>query len=317
MKGIQKAGRLSAACMWILLVVSGSDGRAGDKPGLRVADSTQVQILEMDDGSTLMGRILEIGAESVLFKSGLGTNSIRIENIRSVREVPAEKVRQGKYWFPNPNATRLFFSPTGRMLEKGEKYFADYYIFFPAFNVGIVDQFSIGGGFSLIPGVDLNQQLWYLTPKFGIAMSEKVNFAAGALIIKLPDVDDSDGNGDIENPDEGDGDWFDEPTTVGILYGVGTYGSPDASLTLGLGFGYADSKVAEKPLILLGGEKRLSRRLAFVSENFVFPGMDNPLASYGLRFFGENLSIDLAFFSLLGEGPGFPGMPYIDFMIKF
>jgi len=308
---------LSAAVLCILLTVSGSTALAGDKLDLRIVDSTKVQILEMEDGSTLMGRILEIGAESVLFKSGIGTNTIRIENIRSVREVPALKVRQGKYWFPNPNATRLFFSPTGRMLEKGEKYFADYYIFFPAFNIGIADQFSFGGGFSLIPGINLDQQLWYLTPKVGIAMGEKISCAAGALIIRPPDTNGNDDNEDLENPEGEEDDWFDEPTTVGILYGVGTYGSPDASFTLGLGYIYAGHKIAHKPLVLIGGEKRISRRLALVTENFIIPGEGKPLVSYGCRFFGENLSIDLAFFSLLGEGPGFPGMPYIDFMIKF
>jgi len=315
MKQIQTGVRLSAACLLILLTVPASGVCAGDKPGLRIADSTRVQILEMDDGSTLMGRILEIGAESVLFKSRLGTNSIRIENIRSVREVPAEKVRKGKYWFPNPNATRLFFSPTGRMLEKGEKYFADYYILFPAFNIGIVDQFSFGGGFSIIPEIDLDRQLWYLTPKVGIVKGEKFNCAAGALIIRVPELFDDDGDGDENIEDEDRDDW--DPATAGILYGVGTYGSPDASLTLGLGYLYAGHEIAHKPIVLIGGERRISRRLAFVTENFFIPGEGKPMVSYGCRFFGENLSIDLAFFRLLGEEPGFPGMPYIDFMVKF
>ncbi|MBN1894242.1 hypothetical protein JW906_07090 [bacterium] len=305
---------LWAAVFCIFLSAPGSALLAGEKLDLKIPDSTMVQILELDDGSVLMGRIMEIGTESVLFKWGFGTNAVRIENIRSVREVPVEKVRQGKYWFPNPNATRLFFSPTGRMLEKGEKYFADYYVFFPAFNIGITDQISLGGGLSLIPGKNMEDQIWYFTPKIGLSTGEKLNWAAGALIIRIPDFDDDD-ELEPEDPDEEDDDIA--PGTVGLVYGVGTYGSPDASLTFGLGYGYAGNEIADKPLVLVGGEKRISRRLALVSENLIFPGVDKPLVSYGCRFLGENLSIDLAFFSLLGGEPGFPGMPYIDFMIKF
>ncbi len=134
-------------------------------------------------------------------------------------------------------------------------------------------------------------------PKVGLKATENLNLAAGALVIRIPS---------------------DEASTVGILYGVGTYGKPDASITAGLGYGFFDHKVANKPMVILGGEKRISRRMALVSENWIFPIADNPLiVSYGVRFFGEGLSVDLAFMNTIGEDFLFPGFPYIDFVFCF
>ena len=70
-------------------------------------------------------------------------------------------------------------------------------------------------------------------------------------------------------------------------------------------------------MLMLGGEKRLSKRTALVTENWLSPGVDQPLVSYGIRFFGEKLSVDLALITPLGADYIFPGMPYIDFVFHF
>jgi len=78
-----------------------------------------------------------------------------------------------------------------------------------------------------------------------------------------------------------------------------------------------DWEFADKPMLMIGGQTRLSRRMSLVTENWVFPGADDALISYGCRFFGETMSIDLGFLNVLGEGALFPGIPYIDFVVKF
>ena len=60
-----------------------------------------------------------------------GTLHIPQSQIREIREIGQFSLKKGEYWFPNPNTTRLFFAPTARTLEKGDGYFADYYLFFP------------------------------------------------------------------------------------------------------------------------------------------------------------------------------------------
>ena len=272
------------------------------KVKLTIPDSTIIQILNTTDGSTLIGRIVEIGENEIQFETTIGKLTIPIAKIENIKEAPATSIKDGKYWFPNSNSTRLFFAPTGRMLKKGEGYFSDYYLFFPGIAYGVSDNVTIGGGISLIPGVGFENQIFYLTPKIGIKATENANFAAGALIMRVSDIFFND---DQDNP------------IIGILYGVGTFGTTDKSFTIGIGYGFADGDLAEKPMIMVGGETRVSRRVALVTENWILPGVDNPLISYGVRFFGEKLSVDLALLNTLGEDSLFPGVPYLDFVFNF
>lgn len=266
---------------------------------LEIPDSNYVQILSTRDGSTNIGRITHIRESEIEFKTDFGKITIPISKIKDIKIVASSSIKNGRYWFPNPNATRLYFSPTARMLGQGEGYFSDYYVFFPGVSYGVTNNITIGGGMSLFPGGGVNKQIYYLTPKVGIKASKHLSCAVGTLLIKLPAIFDNDSH------------------KAGVLYGVSTYGTPDKNLTFGFGYGFVDGTFAEKPMLLIGGEKRLSRRIAFVSENWIFPGVDHPLISYGLRFFGESLSIDLAFLNVWGDDSAYTTVPYMDFVFKF
>ena len=56
-----------------------------------------------------------------------------------------------------------------------------------------------------------------------------------------------------------------------------------------------------------------------MTENYLIPDDDDVRAviSYGLRFFGEKLSADLAFWNSPGMEMVFPGIPYVSFSVKF
>ena len=258
-----------------------------------VPDSTQVQILTVEDGSSFIGRIIEIGEEEIKFETKHGVLTFSIFEITELKLVSEDQFKEGKYWFPDPNCTRLFFAPTARMLKQGEGYFADYFVFFPTITLGITNNITLGGGFSIIPGLDLDEQILVFTPKVGITTSKKMNLAIGALVIKPPE--------DI--------------STLGILYGVSTFGTLDKSFTFGLGYGYAEDELADKPMIVLGGETRTSRSVSLVTENWIVPEKDEPILSFGLRFFGEKLSADFALIFPMEEDVFI--FPYIDFVYKF
>ncbi len=267
---------------------------------LTIPDSIHTQILMLKDGSKLIGRIVEIGESEIQFEMSLGKMTILRSKIKGVEVVSTSSIRNGEYWFPNPNNTRLYFAPTARNLKKGEGYFADYFFVFPGIAYGVTDNITIGGGMSIIPGVDIPDQLFYFTPKIGGEISKDLNVAVGALVATVPDSFDSDA-----------------PTTAGIFYTVGTYGTPDASVTAGIGYGYVGDEFADRPMVMVSGEKRLSRRISFVTENWMVPGVDNLIISYGVRFFSESLSVDLGLVNILGEDTFFPGIPYIDFVYNF
>jgi hypothetical protein len=258
------------------------------------ADS-QLVAITLKDGSTLIGRVLEVTPTVVRFRSAVGESSIPRDAIVSVRASAAGSAHGGEYWPEDPSRTRLFFAPTGRMLRQGEGYFSDAYVFFPSLQGGLTDRFTIGGGMSLIPGLGIDEQVFYLTPKVGLMSGPRVNVAVGALVAGVGTISD-------EGP-------------FGIGYGVATFGGEDANVTAGAGFGFARSSTSQA-LLMLGGSTRVSRNIAFVSENYLYTGnASSVLASGGIRFLGEKLAVDLAGFT---SGAGdIPVVPYLAFIYRF
>jgi hypothetical protein len=277
------------------LLAAGNAARAqaaGDvRSRLVVPDSTHLQVVTLTDGSTIFGRIVTVGADSISFQTGAGTMQLSVKAIRDIRMISNDDVREGDYWFPNPNSTRLFFAPTGQQLKQGEGYFSDYELFFPGVAVGVTDNISSGGVISLFPA-SASDQIYYVTPKIGFSPSDQVHLAAGVLFAGT--------NGG----------------TGGIYYGVGTFGDGNGSVTIGGGYGFAGGKIQSKPVGMLGGEFRITRRLAFVTENYLLPISDNNvLYSFGFRFMGEKLTTDLALANV--SGSQIIGVPYVDFVFRF
>src|SRR5688500_9723851 len=269
---------------------------------IRVAATSQVQVIRLGDGSSIVGRVTEVGADTVRFTTAYGALSIARADIVELREVEKTEMRRGEVWPVNPNATRLLFAPTGRMLGKGEGYFNDTYLFLLSAHGGLTSRFTLGGGLSVLPLDDFSDNALFIMPKIGVVATPKFNLAVGALAgIVGAAVDDG------------------EDGSFGVLYAVGTAGSPDASVTFGTGLAYAGGEFADRPVAMLGAETRLGRRVAFVTENYLIPNEDvSSVLSYGLRFFGEKLSADLAFWIAPGETDiPFPGIPYVAFSVKF
>jgi hypothetical protein len=189
----------------------------------------------------------------------------------------------------------MYIGPTGRMLNAGEGFFSDIYLFFPSLSIGITNNITLSGGVSLFPLDDFSDNVFYVAPKVGISTGEAFSIAATGLVMSVPD----------------------EEELVGVAMGVATLGTGDQSLTLGLGYGFQGSEWADKPAVIAGGELRMARRLSFVSENWILPGVDPALISYGLRFFGEGIAVDLAFINVTNEDFFFPGIPFVGFVWNF
>lgn len=274
---------------------------------LRVPDSTHAQVLELHDGSTLLGRITRVEADTVRFRTSYAEIAIARALISDVRLVAQPSIGPGgELWPSDPNATRLFFGPTGRTLERGDGYFADTYLLFLNYFHGISDRVTLGAGMSIVPAEDfLGENVFYAMPKLGVVRSPRFNVAVGGLVGMIPNWDLYEDDGD------------DEAEVFGITYAAATAGSPDASVTAGIGYGFAGGEFADTPMLMIGANKRLGRRSAFVTENYLFPDADGALVSYGFRFFGERVAFDAAFWNVIGGDASipFPGIPYVAFTI--
>jgi hypothetical protein len=297
-----------------LLVAIGSRSAAAQIKGaalLRIPDSAMVQIVRLADGSTLVGRFVDVIGDPVRFETAGGTVTIRRADLREIREARRRGNRAARYWTEDPNPSRLFFGPTARVLPARAVDFSSTYLFLVSASTGIGGVAQVGGGFSVLPLDDFSDNVFFTSAKVAIPAGRSAQFAVGGI-----------------------GGWaggFDEEiggAGFGAVYGVGTFGSRDHALTTGLVVPFGE--VESKPIFLLGGEARLGSRLKLVSENY-FAIDDNRyeiagtthgsrrvvgILGYGVRIFGEKIAVDLAFLNSTADGV-FPGVPYVDFVVRF
>src|SRR5688572_2198559 len=259
---------------------------------VNVADTTNRHAVRLRDGSTLTGRIVAVSADSVRLRLNSGEVSLGRNAIVEVKRLAADRFRNGVYWFENPHATRLLFSSTAFPLEKGTGYYSNTWLALHTFAAGLTDRFTLGGGLAWFPGVGLDETFYYVLPKYTVVNGVRTKVAVGALAGLLPQASGSEAS-----------------HSLGILYAVGTTGTSDSNLSLGLGWGYQGDEVGKNPVVMVGGQHRVHRRVSLISENWFVPidGETEGVISYGLRFLGESITVDLAWVSVLGEE--FTGIP--------
>lgn len=253
---------------------------AQESPAAAQADS--VTEVRLRDGSVVVGRVERETETMVVIVTAAGTR-VEIPRAQIVgmrRVVPRAG---GEVWPEDNNVTRLFFSSTGRPLPKGEGYVSSYWLFFPFVGYGVTDRITLAAGTPIIPGGI--GKLFYVAPKVALYDRGRFSLSAGALSFFS-----------TEYINEG---------SLGIVYGVGTYGSRDNALSFGAGWFYADVEeeieTSNEPVFMLGGERRVSRRVKLITENWfaVNPGVTG-LVSGGVRFIGDRLSADFALGGMTG-----------------
>ncbi len=246
--------------------------------------------LALRDGSRLYGEVVSQDEREMRFRTHGGTlvtiARAEILSVRPVRGVLAE----GEFLPADPNATRLFFGPTGRSLKRGQAYLGVYEFLLPFVQVGLTDRISIGGGTPLFFGAGESDRPFWITPKMQLVNRGATQVAVGLF-----------------HGFSGEGGYG------GIAYVVGTRGTESASFTAGLGVGYSGSG-GRAGVLMIGGESQARRNMKFITENYLWQG-GHAVVSGGVRFFGERLSADLALASPVTEG-FFVG-PLVNFVYIF
>lgn len=273
----------------------------GSSTSVNAQDTQDKEVYRIvtSDGNTYIGVIVFEDEVSLILKTDeIGEITIRKEIIVSRRRVEPSQMKDGVYWHENPNATRYFFGTNALPIRKGEGYYQNIWVFFNSVNVGVSDNFSMGGGFIptfLFGTADV--PLW-VTPKatFPIA-SDNVHIGVGALIGGIIGVDNS---------------------GFSMAYGNVTLGDRDRNASLGVGLGYADGEFADTPLINISGMYRFTKNAYFITENyFVTSGGE----TYGILMFGarvtrESFAVDFGLFRPT-EAIDMIGFPWLGVSLPF
>jgi len=271
-------------------------------------EQNKTYIIELIDNTQFVGYILQNDSLSIVIKTEtIPKIEIPIQKIKRIEEIIPSRLKNGEYWFPNPNSTRYLFGPSAFTLKKGEGYYQNTYLIVNSFNFGITDHISMGAGLEFIStfgslASGTFQPIFFITPKIGYQITEKFHAGAGVLYATLPGFFDEDNR-----------------SSFGIAYGIGTYGTPDHNITGGLGWGFFNGEFSDKPIITLSGMTRIGRRVALVTENWIIPADDYyGIITYGIRFFGEKMTVDFAFINNGDIAQALIlGIPYVDFVVKF
>jgi RNase P/RNase MRP subunit p29 len=251
--------------------------------------------IETIDGNEFIGEIIREDSLSVVLKTqNFGEVSIFKSNIKKKQQVEVQQIKDGKYWFPNPQSTRYFWSPNGYGLKKGEGYYQNIWVLWNQFAYGITDHFSLGGGIIptfLFAGAPTPV---FATVKFSIpAIKNKLNFGVGSI---AGYVLGEDGAG------------------FGIFYGTSTFGTPDKNVSFGIGEMFAGGEWAPTPLFNFSGMFRISSKGYFLTENY-FLMYDNDFVLtllLGGRSIIKKVSLDYGLFiPFASEMDNFVAFPWL------
>jgi hypothetical protein len=260
------------------------------------SDSIRIVKITLIDSTFSIGTIVNKSDTSILFKSLSDlVFSIRTDRIKEISYINSDSL----VIIPssnNPGISRLFFSPTARTLEAGSGYFSLHEVFFPFISIAAADIVELGGGISIYPEGD--KQYYFLSSKFQLYCSENISASAGLIYLGIS-----------KEPDE---------TLLG--YGIVTFGNEKMGVTLGYGSNLMPNKKNDlSGLFIVGGDIQISDFIKLISENYLLLEEEGATVVYssGVRFFGENLALDIGFFGAIDSSKGWPFLPWVSFSYNF
>lgn len=257
--------------------------------------------IETIDGNGYTGEVVSRDSVKVVFKAEkLGQIEIRQSDIKTMVPIDPNHLKEGKYWFTNPQSTRYFFSPNGYGLKKGEGYYQNIWVLMNSFAVGVNDYVSVGGG--LVPlflFAGSVTPVW-ITAKVSIpVVKDQFNLGAGILA------------GNALGASNGG---------FGIFYGTATAGSRDRNISFGIGYGFAGGSISNSPMINFGGMFRVGVHSYLLTEDYLFiNGVESTLlVMLGGRQIirGAGLDYGLVIPTTSGMG-GFVAVPWLGITIPF
>lgn len=257
--------------------------------------------LETNDGNRYQGKIIEQDDRILIFRTNnIGDITVQQIDIKKLYVINLQKMKNGKYWLDNPQATRYFFSPNGFGLQAGEGYYQNVWVLVNSFAVGLTDHISIGGG--LVPLFFFGggpTPLWF-TAKVSIPV-DKNNLAFGAGVLA----------GSVIGA---------EDTGFGILYGITTIGTRDNNMSFGLGYGYAGGDWAKSPMINVNFMFRTGAKGYFISENYYIKAGETAavILSAGGRYIIKDAGLDYGLMiPIISDMDSFVAIPWLGITIPF
>jgi hypothetical protein len=291
-------------------------------------DFEKLVSVELNDGQVLKGRLLVRNRAFVTLGLGAGdTLEVPTEVIKnvSVIEVPQVVAPDGSLWVEDPNRSQYFFAHSA-MLQRQKEWSLSMKELSSIFvSIGVFDFLSVEAGtaaplyvvgwFNSVGSSVFDGANFLLGVRGGGQVLPWLHLATGVQGLILPLFTRGAGGG------------F---PLGGLVSGTATFGSRDRNLTFaaGMPFSLAGPSTAERlgpPLLNLDGNLRISRRVALMTENWLYLDFNGNSGGWilinalGVRLFGAHFSSSLGLM-LVANNRGlvvpFP-VPIVDFTWNF
>lgn len=272
------------------------------------SEETYEYLVQTLSGSQIKGELIGIkyGKLEVLSKD-LGTVQVDLKDIKQIdpingSEGPSLEYQRNQQANSSTSddkhivgSNHYFISPSSFGPRKGEGQFQVTYLFFLSGSYGITDNISISGGISILPGIGLDEQLFYIIPKVSFPITPKIKVGAQLTYFTI----------------------FDE--NLGLLSLTSTFGEEDKNLTVGLSYGLINGELVHLPLLNIAGVIRVSKRLALITDNYIGTGdisdVGGLVYSLGIRILSGQSAFDLGLWSVGDENSIV--IPYLNYTLRF
>ena len=254
--------------------------------------------IETNDGNIFLGQIVEKSSLEYKLKTQDGIIiSVPFESVKRLSKIETAEV-DGQVWRADPNKSMYLFAPSAFPIENHKAYCRDFCLFFPSYNRGFGNNFSVQAGVFVFPGMPLDLVPIVISGKYSLPQTGPLRIAAGMMYVNFPGEDISFG--------------------TGFAFGTATIGNKFTHFSTTVGWGYvrdeAEWSFAEEPILVFSGNTRISNSFALVAEYWLPPGEGDPTelpVAISARFIGRRIAVDIGgFFSKDMEG--IP-MPLINF----
>jgi len=263
--------------VWPLLVVVALPAFAQQRT-LPPVDSTTVVAFHMTKGKTRKGRVVTADDSSLTVLTLAGATVVLPRS--SIKEWDRLHGTLTPAGFRPTDLTthRLLFGPTARTFPRGGASLADHDVFIVSGGYGISDRVMLSAGTSLGEGIDstghnTGQGLAFADGRVGLARGRLTAVAVGTFW-GWAGLDRAHGS-------------------VGAGYGVVTLGSNDHAVTVLGGYPFASRSFEKEPIVMLGGETRIGRRLKLMTEMWKLPQISRVAGIYGVRYLGDEFSVEV------------------------
>jgi hypothetical protein len=165
-------------------------------------------------------------------------------------------------------------------------------LIFPGAEFGrtVTSDFSLGAGMTMIGAA---APMLYIAPRVRLLSTNRFDVGLGARVMGAP--------GDF---------------AFGQFYVTGTFGTEVASLTASAQNRFNGGELGDTPVVMIGGELRMSPGVGLITENYFLREGGRGTQSLGLRFMGETLSVDFAFYRANGYMGSYL-FPFVGFAANF